>query len=106
MIRITTLTISLFVSVVVSAQLRTANIFTNHMVLQRNKAVPVWGWANKNEKITLQFNGQTVSAKTNADGKWMINLEPMPAGGPYDMQIVSKKDSVVLNDVMVGEVWI
>jgi sialate O-acetylesterase len=106
MMRIIVLTISLFISIVVSAQLRTANIFTSRMVLQRDKLVPVWGWANKNEKVTLQFNGQTISTKANTDGKWMINLRPMPAGGPYDMRIVSKKDSVVLSDVMVGEVWI
>jgi len=76
------------------------------MVLQRDKIVPVWGWAKKNEKIKVQFNGQMVSAKANGEGKWVINLKPIPAGGPYDMRIISKKDSVVLNDVMVGEVWI
>ena len=100
------LTACFFISVTLSAQLHTANIFTSHMVLQRDKVVPVWGWANKNEKVTILFNNQTVSAKANAEGKWMINLKPMPAGGPYDMRISSKKDSVVLNDVMIGEVWI
>lgn len=100
------LTASLFISIAVSAQLRTANIFTSHMVLQRDKAVPVWGWANKNEKVSVQFNGQTVSAKADANGKWMISLKPIPAGGPYGMRITSKKDSVVLNDIMMGDVWI
>jgi len=100
------LLVSLFISAISSAQLCTANIFTSHMVLQRDKIVPVWGWAKKNEKIKVQFNGQTVSAKANGEGKWMINLKPLPAGGPYDMRIISKKVSVVLNDVMVGEVWI
>ncbi len=104
--RITVLIFSLFVSVAVSAQLHTANIFTSHMVLQRDKSVPVWGWANKNEKVTVQFNGQTISAKANTQGKWMIKLSAMKAGGPYDMRITSKKDSVVLNDIMIGEVWI
>src|SRR6188474_682541 len=104
--RIIILTISLLASIIVSAQVRTANIFTSHMVLQRDKTIPVWGWANKNEKIIVQFNGQTVSAKAGGDGKWMIKLAPIPAGGPYDMRITSKKDSVILTDVMVGEVWI
>ena len=76
------------------------------MVLQRDKNVPVWGWANKNEKVTVQFNGQTVSAKANTEGKWIIKLASMNAGGPFAMRIISKKDSVVLNDIMVGEVWI
>ena len=104
--RITILTICLFISLAVSAQLSTANIFTSHMVLQRDKDVPVWGRTNKNEKVIVQFNGQTVSAKANTEGKWMIHLKPMPAGGPYSMHIISKKDSVVLEDVMVGEVWL
>lgn len=100
------LTASLFISITLSAQLRTANIFTSHMVLQRDKPVPVWGWANKNEKITVQFNGQTVTAKANASGKWAINLQAMQAGGPYEMRITSKNESVVLNDIMMGDVWI
>jgi sialate O-acetylesterase len=104
--RLIILTISFFVAVSVSAQLRTGNIFTSHMVLQRDKSIPVWGWADKNEKITVQLNGQTVSAKANTEGKWMANFKPMQAGGPYNMHIVSKTDSVVLNDVMIGEVWI
>src|SRR6187551_2391876 len=99
--RILILAISFLFSAQTFSQLRTANIFTSHMVLQRDKVVPVWGWANKNEKITVQFNGQTLSAKANAQGKWMISLKPMPAGGPYDMRILSKKDSVVLNDIMM-----
>ncbi len=104
--RIIILTIGFFISVTVSAQLHTANIFTSHMVLQRDKTVPVWGWATKNEKISLQFNGQSVSTKANTQGKWIVNLASMPAGGPYTMRIISKKDSVVLTDIMVGEVWI
>ena len=104
--RIILLTISFFISVTLSAQLRTANIFTSHMVLQRDKTVPVWGWAKKNEKIKVEFNGQTASVKANGEGKWMLNLKPIPAGGPYDMNITTKKESVVLTDIMIGEVWI
>lgn len=104
--RIFILTFSFLFSVATFSQLHTANIFTSHMVLQRDKTVPVWGWAKKNEKIMVQFNGQTASAKANGEGKWMLNLKPIPAGGPYDMNITTKKESVVLTDIMVGEVWI
>ncbi|MEO8712240.1 MAG: sialate O-acetylesterase [Parafilimonas sp.] len=100
------LTICFFISFTLSAQLRTANIFTSHMVLQCDKSVPVWGWADKNEKVTLKFNGQSITEKANTDGKWMIQLSSMQAGGPYDMFITAKKDTVVLHDVMIGEVWI
>jgi len=100
------LTASLFISFTLSAQLHTANIFTSHMVLQRDKEMPIWGQANKNDKITVQFNKQTISTKANAEGKWIVRLKPTPAGGPYNMLVISKKDTVALNDIMMGDVWI
>ena len=69
----------IFLSIATSAQLRTANIFTSHMVLQRDKTVPVWGCAYKNEKVTVQFNGQTVSVKANAP--YISVSAACPAGG-------------------------
>ncbi len=76
------------------------------MVLQRNQQVPVWGWAGKNTKVTLSFNGQNLSAKADAQGSWKIWLKAMPAGGPFAMQIRSGKQTLSYSDVMLGEVWI
>ena len=88
------------------AQLSTAHIFGDHMVLQRNQDVPVWGWSAKNAKVTLDFNGQKIVAKADEQGSWKATLKPMPAGGPYIIKISSGKDKLAYNDVMVGEVWI
>jgi len=88
------------------AQLTTAKLFADHMVLQRNKPVPIWGWTAKGAKVTVIVNGQKNSAKADEAGYWKVLLKPMEAGGPYSMTIVSGKDQLVYNDVMLGEVWL
>jgi sialate O-acetylesterase len=88
------------------AQLTTAKIFGDHMVLQRNQDVPVWGWASKGAKVTVNINGQSVNAKADDQGNWKAILKPMAAGGPYIMKVTSGKEKVIYSDVMLGEVWL
>jgi sialate O-acetylesterase len=90
----------------VRAQLTTAKIFGDHMVLQRNQEVPVWGWAAKNKKVTLKFNGQSITVKADDSGYWKVLLKPMADGGPFEMSVTSGKDKLVYSDIMLGEVWI
>ena len=80
-------------------------IFSDNMVLQRNGLIPVWGWADKNEKIEVRFNNQVKSVKADKNGKWMIRLDAENAGGPYDMTIKGK-NTVQIKNILVGEVWI
>lgn len=80
-------------------------IFGDNMVLQRNKLIPVWGWADANEKIAVQFNKQVKRTIADKNGKWMINLNPEKAGGPYEL-VVSGKNIIKFSNVLVGEVWI
>ena len=87
------------------AQVKVARIFSDNMVLQRNKDVAVWGWAKKGEKITVSFNGQTEITKAAADGKWLLKLKPMKEGGPFDMT-VKGKTVVTIKNILIGEVWI
>jgi len=87
------------------SQLRLARVFGDSMVLQRDRPIPVWGWAGKKEKVTVQFNNQAKSARTNASGKWMVMLDPVPAGGPYQL-MVKGKSTITVSDVLVGDVWI
>ncbi|MDB5023211.1 MAG: hypothetical protein JWP78_966 [Mucilaginibacter sp.] len=88
------------------AQLTTAKLFGDHMVLQRNQQVPLWGWSTKNAKVTVKFNGQSVHAKADGQGNWKALLKPMTAGGPYTMTISSGKERLIYKDVMLGEVWL
>ena len=80
-------------------------IFGDNMVLQRNKLIPVWGWADANEKITVQFNKQTKTTVADKNGKWLIKLDVEKAGGPYEL-VVSGKNTIKFSNVLVGEVWI
>ena len=87
------------------AQVRLPGIFGNHMVIQRNQPVTVWGWSLPNDKITVRINGQSKKATADRGGQWHITLDPQSAGGPFDL-IVQGRDSILFHDVYIGEVWI
>ncbi|HMG69059.1 MAG TPA: hypothetical protein VK588_15280, partial [Chitinophagaceae bacterium] len=99
----------LFVAVIsafhVFANITLPKIFGDNMVLQRNKPIPVWGWADANEKITVRFDHQTKSVTADKNGNWTINLDKESAGGPYEL-VVKGNNTVTLSNVLVGEVWI
>lgn len=103
--KITLSLIAIFTCYSLYANVKLPKIFGDNMVLQRNKPIPVWGWADANEKVTVQFNHQTKTTKADKSGKWMIKLDNETAGGPYQLSIKGKS-TVILNDVLVGEVWI
>lgn len=106
------LLIAFFVSpflVATAGELRLAVVFSDHMVLQRDKAVPVWGWADPGEMILVEFGGQMQSAAADADGKWQVKLDPMEASAePRELRVQSDKPDrkVSVSDVLVGEVWL
>jgi sialate O-acetylesterase len=82
-----------------------ADVFGSHMVLQRDKPVPVWGWAkDPGQKITLNYHGQKKSAVADKDRHWKVTLDPMPAGGPFEMHLSGSP--VPVDDVMIGDVWL
>ena len=78
--------------------------FTDHMVVQRDRPVPIWGWAAPNTKVTVTFNKQTRTATAGKDGAWRVDLAPMPAGGPFEMAVSGIAEP--LRDIMIGDVWI
>ena len=80
-------------------------IFGSHMVLQRDQKDRVWGWAEPGEEVTVKIAGQSQATKAGPDGSWQVMLEPMPAGGPHVLSIQGK-NTIKLDDVLVGEVWI
>ncbi len=81
-----------------------ASFFSDHMVLQRNMKVPIWGNANNTENVTVTFNGQTKTAVAGVNGKWTVLWDSMQAGGPFQLK-VQGATAITVNDVMVGEVW-
>ena len=95
----------MFIMASVQAEVKMPNIFGSNMVLQREKNVPVWGWANPNEKVTVKFNGQTKETTANEAGKWQVILDPLTAGGPFKLE-VSGTNALAFDNVLVGEVWL
>jgi sialate O-acetylesterase len=80
-------------------------IFSDHAVLQRDMPVPVWGWAEPGEEVTVSIAGQTHQATADDKGKWRVTLEPLSTGKPLQL-IVEGTERVERNDILVGEVWL
>ena len=82
-------------------------LFQSGMVLQRGKAIPVWGKADANETVTVVFNKKKYRAVADAEGRWRIDLPKMKAGGPYTLEVSGAAgEPVTLTDVLIGDVWL
>ena len=81
------------------------SLFSDNVVLQRNTEVPVWGWADEGEKVTVEFAGQTVSA-VSQNGKWMVRLKPLKENSTPQEMKVTGKNTISIKNILVGEVWI
>ncbi len=82
-----------------------ADVFTDHMVLQRNAKVKVWGEATSGSQVEVLFDGQSRKAKA-VGGKWQVTLNTGEAGGPYTLEIINGFNKVSFQDVFVGDVWL
>jgi sialate O-acetylesterase len=76
------------------------------MVLQRATSVPIWGTAEPGERVTVEFQGQTLSTAAGEDGKWRVALTNLPAGSTSQTLTVRGKNTLTIQDVLVGEVWL
>jgi sialate O-acetylesterase len=99
------LTLLCVTSLLLVAEPTLPGLFSDHMVLQRNREVPVSGWADPGEKIRVTMEGISRDAIAGKDGQWKITLPAMNAGGPFLMTVQGNK-TVFLKDVLVGEVWV
>ncbi len=88
-----------------AADVRVPPAFSDHMVLQRDMAVPVWGEAAAGEAVTVTFRDQSETVKADADGKWLVRLDPLSAGGPDELMIAGT-NTIKITNVLVGEVWV
>lgn len=87
------------------ADVRLPAIISDHMVLQQDVEVPIWGWADKGEQVTVVCGSQSKSATAGEDGRWMVRLDKQSAGGSLELT-VKGKNSITITDVLVGEVWL
>lgn len=88
------------------AQLTMPRLFADHMVVQRNQPVKIWGWTSANSKVVVTFNEDKQKSKANSEGYFEVILPVHAAGGPYVLTVSDKISEKVINDVLIGDVWI
>ena len=79
-------------------------ILSNHMVLQREKPIHIWGWSAPGEKVAVALHGASRSTAGDSLGNWSVFLPPEAAGGPYQLTVTAA-NRIVLDDVLIGDVW-
>jgi sialate O-acetylesterase len=89
----------------VRADVKLPAVFSNHMVLQTGIPVAVFGTAAPGEEVAVELPTQKKSAVADGEGRWLVRLDPLPVGEPFDVRIVGK-NTLLLKDVVAGEVWI
>jgi len=87
------------------AEVKLPRVIGNNMVLQRGIELPIWGWAEPGEEVTVKLGEAEVKAAADAEGKWMVKLPAMEAGGPHEMTVTGK-NTVRVKNILVGEVWV
>ena len=93
---------TLFCLSTADAKITMPQLFQSGMVMQRGKAIPVWGKADAGETITIRFNKKEYTTTADANGRWRIDLPKMKAGGPYQMSV----NEQTIDNIMIGDVWL
>lgn len=93
----------LFATSQMIAQLSMPSFFSDHMVLQREKPIRIWGTAHSGERISVTLGDIKKSIRADKNGKWLVSLPPMQAGGPYTLTVKSPEQSLSFSDILIGE---
>ncbi len=90
-----------------NAPLRLHALFSDHMVLQRNTSVPIWGWAEAGMKVTVSPAwGDAVQTRADDRGRWTVSIQTPDAGGPSTMTVATSDTTITIGDIVFGEVWL
>jgi sialate O-acetylesterase len=94
--------ISVLISFQVNAVVKLPRLISDGMVLQRDVSLKIWGWADPNEKVKIEFRGNTYLTKADKQGNWKTNLPAQKAGGPFNMKV----NEIEIRDILIGDVWL
>ena len=83
-------------------------LFSDNAVLQRDRAVPVWGWTAPGQTVTVNLDGKNTTAKADASGQWMARIGPYSAGGPHTLKVAgaTPAENITRNNILFGDVWL
>ena len=101
-IRLCLLSIFFLATSTLSAKVKLPKIFSSDMVLQRDKPIVIWGWADPGEQVTLNFINQSYKTTASPSGKWQVQMKSASAGGPYNLQV----NDISLDNILMGDVWL
>jgi len=87
------------------SQVRLPRLVNDGMVLQRDTRLKIWGWAAPGEKLTVSINRKEYGTRADDQGRWLIELPPSPAGGPYEL-VIDASNHLVVHDILFGDVWV
>jgi len=88
------------------ADVKLPKVIGSHMVLQRDRPLPIWGWADPGEEVTVKLDDATATAKADEQGNWKVVLPAVKADGKAHGMTVSGKNKIELDDILFGDVWI
>lgn len=91
---------------VLYATISVPHFFSDNMVLQRHKPINIWGTGQKGETVTVELNGESQRAIVGEAGKWKITLPAMSHGGPFNLSIAGKHNTIILTNILIGDVWL
>lgn len=97
---------SWFVSSQAQADVTLPKIISSKMVLQRERPLQIWGWADPGEVVTVKFGGTTVTCKADDQRNWKVELPAVRADGMAHRMIIRGKNKIELDDILIGEVWV
>ena len=89
-----------------TAQVRLPKIIGSNMVLQRQKPLPIWGWASHDEKVTVEFARQKITTHADEEGNWKVLLNPLKTSDKPAEMTITATNTIILNNILVGEVWL
>ena len=89
-----------------NAEVRVSSVLSDHMVLQRDAPIHIWGTADAGEHIRIALRQNTAETQADALGYWSAYLKPLPSGGPYELQVQGNANTVKLTDILMGDLWI
>jgi len=97
--------VGLLVANLAWSEVRLPRLVGDHMVLQRDAKLVLWGWADPGERVQIDFQGRELHTSAAPDGRWQVSAGPYPAGGPYEMT-VQGRNTLKLRDILIGDVWL
>jgi sialate O-acetylesterase len=81
-------------------------MFSDNMIIQRDAPIHIWGWTNPRARVSVEFASQHVGTVADVSGNWSATLAPREAGGPYVLIVKSRRDKIIMRNILVGEVWL